>query len=240
MFRVRFYEILDSTNDEVMRLAGKGAGDRTVVVAARQTKGRGRGGRRWCSPEGGLWFSVLLRSQPPAGLNLLGALACAQCVERLCGLESVIQWPNDLYVGRRKLAGILSETRFSGKTFLYACLGVGLNLNLKEQDFPPYLTGQVTSVLMETGRRLNRSVVLREFLTLFFRNYELCTEEGGSLTPVMKEIVRRCNFLGCKVKLELDTGETIVGMAVGLDSSGALELGRGKKVLAARKFMVLE
>lgn len=148
---------VDSTNEELRRQAAGGAGEGTVVVADRQTAGRGRRGRAWHSTPGlGLCLSVLLR---PGGevreatrWTVAAALAaCETCREQGCE-AAVVKWPNDVMFGGRKLGGILAELRSAGGRPLDLVVGIGLNVNQRETDFPPELRHSATSLRLAAGR----------------------------------------------------------------------------------------
>ncbi|MDX2193142.1 MAG: biotin--[acetyl-CoA-carboxylase] ligase [Gemmatimonadales bacterium] len=136
-----------STQDALHALAEGGAPSGTAVVAAVQGGGRGSRGRAWASPAGGLWLSVLVREEArPAleGLSLRAGLAVAGAIEALPGAPPVaLKWPNDLLVGGRKLGGILCEARWSGDRFLWAVVGVGVNV---ANAIPEELAGRATAL----------------------------------------------------------------------------------------------
>ena len=138
-------EETDSTNRVAKELARQGAPHGTVVSAKRQTAGRGRLGRRFCSPEGGIYLSVLLRTDLPpedrALLTPMAAVAVCRTVERLCGVRPDIKWVNDLYLEGKKVCGILCE-----RTGDAVIVGVGLNLKTPEGGFPPELNAGVLDV----------------------------------------------------------------------------------------------
>jgi len=143
----RHYRVTDSTNTRARELAEAGAPGGTVVTAAEQTAGRGRQGRSWTAPAGAaLLYSVILRplERRHALLPLAAAVAVCDAAEALeSGLECRIKWPNDVWVGERKLAGILIEARPQDG---WAVVGVGLNLAIAEADFPPELRETATSL----------------------------------------------------------------------------------------------
>jgi biotin-[acetyl-CoA-carboxylase] ligase BirA-like protein len=137
MHTVHRFDRLPSTQDEVHRLAAAGAPAGTVVVAAEQEAGRGRRGRKWASPVGGLWLSFLCRPARAVGVEVLSlrvGLAAADALAEVGGLPPVsLKWPNDLMVDDRKVGGILCEARWHGD--LLAWVGVGLGLNVR--NAPP-------------------------------------------------------------------------------------------------------
>jgi len=153
----------ESTNTALWNLLDSGYGDGTVIVADRQSGGRGRLGRSWASPAGNLYLSLLRRIREPlerAGIfSLLCGVAMCQAVEECCGLKPDLKWPNDLLVGGRKLAGILLEGRPP-----FQVVGVGLNVNIRPDQLPRELWESATSLLVETGRAQDREAIAALFL----------------------------------------------------------------------------
>ena len=142
--RVLFFHTTASTNDVALALAAQGDCEGTIVLADQQTAGRGRLGRAWHSPAGnGLYVSLVLRpARVPGLLTLAAGVALAEAVEAVTALPPDIKWPNDLLVGRRKLAGILAETA-SGDV---PQVVIGYGINVGRQSFPPDLSGRATSL----------------------------------------------------------------------------------------------
>jgi len=151
----RHYSRTDSTNTRARELAAAGAPHGTVVTAAEQTAGRGRQGRTWTAPPGkALLYSALLRAldERHVLLPLAAPLAVAEAAEKLApGVECGVKWPNDVLVGRRKLAGILIEARPQDG---WAVIGVGLNLTIAATEFPTELRSTATSLAIEGDRPL--------------------------------------------------------------------------------------
>lgn len=178
------WHILDettSTNHEAIRLATEGAGEGHVVLAERQTQGRGRKGRVWLSMPRSLQFSVLLRPESrtwDAGLLTgLGALAVIGAIREHTGLEACFKPPNDVCAGGRKLAGVLVETGLRGDEPDWAVIGIGCNVNALPEDFPPAQGTseggrRFTSVLAESGICCPRPLLLIAMLERLEDLYE--------------------------------------------------------------------
>lgn len=163
--RVRCFRSLPSTMDAARRLAERGAPEGAVVLAGRQTQGRGRFNREWVSPPGqNLTFSILLRPtlERMRYLNMAASVAIVDAIHATTALAATVKWPNDVRVNGKKIAGILIEAR-AGKDDGYAILGVGLNVN---HDPTPLLTpsAEATSLAAATGRPVDRLPVLQAFL----------------------------------------------------------------------------
>ena len=143
-FSVTVYDEVGSTNDVCRALAAEGAPHGTTIIAERQTAGRGRRGRTFFSPQDtGLYMSVLLRpSLAAADLPLLTpvtAVGVAEALEGIIGKRVGIKWVNDLYVGGKKVCGILTEGALTGGRAAYACVGIGINLDTPAGGFPEEL-----------------------------------------------------------------------------------------------------
>jgi BirA family transcriptional regulator, biotin operon repressor / biotin---[acetyl-CoA-carboxylase] ligase len=146
---------IDSTNVEAGRLWKSGRARRCLVAATRQTGGKGRYGRTWDSPTGGLWFSLLWPAKGGPehyqGVSLSVGLAAAEAIDQVCDLSCAVKWPNDLLVRGRKLAGILCQLEASGSEWAIVA-GVGINANFEPAILGPDLEEKATSILEETGR----------------------------------------------------------------------------------------
>lgn len=219
-----FFPVTDSTNSRAVELAGKGGAHGTVVCADSQTGGRGRMGRRWESPPGvNLYFSLLLR--PPLEplhaprLTLVAAIALAASVEECSGLTASLKWPNDLYLGGRKAAGILAEMSADPDRLRHVVIGVGLNVNAEPHDFPEAIRGKATSLKGLTGRAFRRVEVLARFLDSFADCYGIFL--SGGFKALLPEWVRRDVLAGKPVLLRCREEEAR-GKALGVDESGML------------------
>ena len=212
----------DSTNLALRRLAAEGAREGTALWAARQSAGRGRLGRSFASPEGGLYYSLLLEqsAQPERDLLLTpaAAVAVARTLRALCALESGIKWPNDLLSsGGGKLCGILTESFLAGGRRFMA-LGIGVNLNTRA--FPAELDGIAESVYRLTGRDTPLADFARS-LTRQLQGAVAQARDGGA--ALLADYRARCVNLGREVViLRGDTAENARALAVNEDFSLAV------------------
>lgn len=209
---VTWLDAVDSTND-YLRRSGHSPG--TVVVAKRQTQGRGRRDNRWQSVEGeSLTFSVLIRPEVPLALwprlSLAAGLAVAETLESM-GYEAGVKWPNDLWIREKKVAGILVESSDDG-----AVVGIGLNLGMKE--FDPGI--EATSLLIEDGRSWEVAEVLELLLPRLASRSESI---GAGFDEMLEEIRSRCVLSGRRVMLRTSRGEQ-VGEVLGIGAKGELLL----------------
>lgn len=162
---VYFEACVDSTNTRIKCLAVQGAPDKTVYIAAAQSAGRGRQGRSFVSPEGGLYLSMLLRPGCSAegclSITPSAAVAVCRAVEQVCGLACGIKWPNDVVLGGKKLCGILTEAS-TDQNGLFLVLGIGVNLNTEE--FPEELRPVAGSVFLHSGKKTEPEDFARELI----------------------------------------------------------------------------
>jgi len=214
---------LPSTNEIAKELAVKGVREGTIVVAETQTGGRGRFKRDWASPEGGLWFSIVLRPrvQPKQApmLTLLASVAVANTITQLYGLGAEIKWPNDVLVNQKKVCGILTEGQTRDGTLNFAILGIGINANFNIEAFSPPLRETATALKEELGRDIEREILFCRLLGEVESYYELL--QGGKLEAILNDWRRLTGFLGSYVVIQSDGGK-VEGWAVDLDSDGAL------------------
>jgi BirA family transcriptional regulator, biotin operon repressor / biotin---[acetyl-CoA-carboxylase] ligase len=221
---VHFFDVTDSTNTDLLRLAEEGAPEWTVVVAGQQVAGRGRMGRTWVSsPGSSLLVSVLVRpSVAPAEATILtlgaGAAMALACHEA-CGVRVLCKWPNDLMVGPRKLGGVLVEAQVQEAQFLNAVIGVGVNLTQRQDDFPPELRETATSVAAEGGRP-DPTALLTEYLA---RLKALCDTSDPAFRSTVLEAYRGlCGTTGRTVRATTTSGSEATGLAVAVGESGEL------------------
>lgn len=172
---VRFYDVIDSTNLEIKRIAETKVPQGVLAVADCQESGRGRLGRVWTSPSGcGLWMSLLLRpdfSPEIASMTtLLAALAVMDAVEEISGVQSQIKWPNDLVANGRKICGILTEMGLEESRISYIVPGIGINCN--NESFPEELADKAISLFMLTGKKIDRAALAAAVCNHFEKYYE--------------------------------------------------------------------
>ncbi len=214
-----------STNDLALRLAGEGAPEGTVVVAAEQTAGRGTKGRSWYSARGkGLYMSIILRprSTEIALLPLVAGLAARDAVEAAYGLKIQLRWPNDLTWEHKKLGGILCQSGFQGDRPEYAVLGIGLNVNHREDEFPQDIRALSISIRMAAKKTADPDLVLIRLLESLANWYDVFSRGEKDL------IVRSFEFhsaISRGERIEALTGAQLFsGVYRGLDLDGALVL----------------
>ena len=215
---------VDSTNDYLKKLGNEGCENGTVVAAREQTKGKGRLGRTWQSKkDDGIAFSVLLRPNVApsevSAITPLAGLAVCKAIREYTKLDCVIKWPNDIIVGRKKLVGILTEMSAEFDAVEYVITGIGINVD--HTSFPEEIAFKATSLMLETGRHVDKN----EFLACVLEHIENeFVKNNLELTPTaLSEYTDLCATLGRSVTFQRGT-RRISGMAVGVSEHGELKV----------------
>jgi BirA family biotin operon repressor/biotin-[acetyl-CoA-carboxylase] ligase len=222
--RVRYHATVDSTNRVARDLGRGGEPDGTIVVADEQTNGRGRRRRTWVSPAGsGLYVSVLLR--PPFGavesgaaVQLAAGIAVAECIAEVISTRPVLRWPNDCYIGDRKIAGVLVEAETTGVAVDFLVCGIGINVHHEAGRFPADLRDRATSLEHQTGQHVSRLGVLAGLLSAF-DTWESAWRAHG-LAPIRERWLELSpDSVGGHVSVQTDSG-LVEGVADGLTDMG--------------------
>lgn len=221
--RIEFAEELASTQDAATALAERGAAEGTVVVAERQRRGRGRLGRAWSSPAGGLWLSVILRPRVPPPqllpLQLAAALAVVQALRLQLDVDAWIKWPNDVYVGQRKVCGILVEAALELDRVRHAIVGIGVNVNFSHTALPPEVRTTTTTLRDELQREIPLAPLAAAILQQLERWYRGLG--GPRHSAVLRAIRQHSGLLGQRVRV-VQAGASFEAEAVDVDPLGHL------------------
>lgn len=230
MSKIIYFKETDSTNNQAKRLAMEGAEHGTLVVADRQTAGKGRLGRSWTSPAGtGIFMSLILKPafkpEHASMLTLVAALATAKALEQETGLKPMIKWPNDLVVNKKKVTGILTEMSADVEHIDYVVVGIGINVNMTE--FPEEIRETATSLRLEAGHEVDRASLITAFLKHFDEEYERF-EKTEDLTLLQEEYNERLINREKEVRI-LDPAHPdggYNGRALGINEAGGLLIER--------------
>jgi BirA family biotin operon repressor/biotin-[acetyl-CoA-carboxylase] ligase len=221
---IRVFEQTTSTNDVVEKFARDGVPEGVVVFAESQTKGRGRLGRKWISPERkGLWFSILLRPdlrpQEATQLTVASATALRRAIEAETGLKPEIKWPNDILLGGKKVAGILTELSAELDRVRHIILGIGVDVNLDAGELPVELRKFATSLKIESGGMVPRAELAVAILRALDEDYAHIV--AGRFAVIADEWEAHCATIGKNVTVLIGDRQ-IRGRAESLDDDGAL------------------
>jgi BirA family biotin operon repressor/biotin-[acetyl-CoA-carboxylase] ligase len=234
---IHYFKKVDSTNDVAKELAEEGAPEGTIVIAEQQTRGKARHGKTWLSPEGGVWMTMILRPKVPPSkaplLTLVTGVAAATTIYHEFNINVGIKWPNDILIGDKKACGILTEAKSDSGDLEYVVVGIGIDLNVDVDQFPPDLRFGATSLKNEMDRELRGASLVQKFLKNFEDLYEDFKE--GKFPEILAEWRRMSKTIGRKVEVR-KTGRVVYGEAVGINKDGVLILeledGSLRKVLS--------
>jgi BirA family biotin operon repressor/biotin-[acetyl-CoA-carboxylase] ligase len=223
---LKYYSTITSTNQKARALAEADAPDGTMVIAEIQDEGRGRRGRAWVSPQGGLWLTLVLRPNIPPNhasiITLLTGVVVAKTIRKFTKLDATVKWPNDVRIHDKKVCGILTEISTEPEIINYILLGLGINVNIPKRNFPKELQNTVTSLQEELESELDRINFLKQLLVEFEKEYlKFSKSPANSIPNILKTWRQYSDTLGRNVKIETITGE-ITGLAAEISNDGAL------------------
>jgi len=217
-------QTVDSTNDLAKELAGRGEAEGTVVLSEEQSSGKGRLERKWTSPQGGIWLSIILRPKvlpsEASRFTLLAAVSAAKAIEKL-GIEPEIKWPNDILIDGKKVCGILLELSAQPDKVDYLVVGFGVNANFKISELPRESRGRATTLADILGKKVNRQDFVAGLLLELEKDYKHLMKDGWK--DIKKEWTIRSKMLHEKVELSTLQG-VVEGEFIGVDESGAMRL----------------
>lgn len=222
--KIYYFSEIDSTNNEAKKQANLGCLEGSIVLSEAQNSGRGRLSRGWFSPANkGIWLSVVLR--PPFNpydapkCTLLAAVAVTKAIRRITQVECGIKWPNDILYQGKKIVGILTEMSAEIDAINHVVIGMGINVNIGEHEFPNELIDIATSLSIATGRDIPRLLLLNAVLVELEEAYEKVIQRGFS--EMLEEWRELSVTLGQNVSV-VGSGRNFSGMAVDIDHDGGL------------------
>ncbi|WP_456278570.1 biotin--[acetyl-CoA-carboxylase] ligase [Bacillus sp. AK128] len=221
---IHYEETVTSTQKIAHKLAYDGANEGTIILAEEQIAGRGRLDRSWYSPKyTGIWMSIILRPAIPLPqspqLTLLAAVSIAQAIQEVTGLEPEIKWPNDILFDRKKTVGILTELQAEADRINSIIIGVGINVNQSEQDFPDDIKEKSTSLFIQSGKKVNRAELIQTILEKLEKLYESYLQTGFYPIKLLWEAY--AISIGKEIVASTLNGK-IIGMAKGITDEGVL------------------
>jgi BirA family biotin operon repressor/biotin-[acetyl-CoA-carboxylase] ligase len=221
------FSTIDSTNRIAKEYAVAGVSDGTLIVAEKQTRGKGRMNRVWFSPaRENILCSIIFF--PSTGMSevfrftMLASIAVVRAIDQVCCIKAQIKWPNDVYINGRKVCGILTEFSADHDKVQYVVIGIGINVNFDASSHSE-TSGIATSLKEETGIQVSRIDVLRTFLEEIDAGYQKFLDSDKLKFDLKKEWMRHSMVLNKQVKI-ISENDIICGLAKGINDEGHLIL----------------
>ena len=232
--KIYHYDLIDSTNIKAKELAPIEE-DGTVIVAEEQTMGKGRLGRTWVSQKGkGIYMSMILKPKVDmmkvSRITLIGAAAVHLALKEM-GIKSKIKWPNDILVGDKKVCGILTEMNCDLDKMNFVIMGIGINVNLEEDEIPEELKDRATSLKVFSGKLVDKERLFRLVLDYFEELYSLF-KDNGAMGQVLDICKSNSSVIGREIKV-IKGKDVRVGNALDINENGELvvEFGDGVEAI---------
>ena len=233
--RVYYFEEIDSTQNFAEQIALDEKENGTIVVAEKQTAGKGRLDRKWTSPKGGIWFSLIIHPKFDVSTSTLvpiaGAVALAKAIKNTLNIDVSVKWPNDITLNGKKVAGMLVDASFQANNIDYLILGIGINFDIDAKKIEKRLSKSANFYGVNSLRKKDDStppkILLREFLVQFEKI--LIQLNKGEKAKIVKEWTKKADKIGKKISINTSDGK-ISGVAQGIDKDGALKLKTSKGI----------
>lgn len=228
-----YFESVDSTQNQAMRMAPK-AIHGTLIIAEKQTNGKGRLERKWISPKGGIWCSIILRPKFDISVITLfpiaSALALSNAIEKTLNIKSELKWPNDITINGKKVAGMLVDASIESNKIESMILGVGINYNVEVKQIEKILKNTpnfygVTS-LSEHNNTMKPVLLVQSFLLELEEIFNLLNK--GDIKKIIRDWTEKSSTIGKNIELSTEDGK-IKGKAIKIDNDGALIISSNKK-----------
>ena len=233
--RVYYYDSLDSTQNQALKITKDVKNDGALVVASKQTMGKGRSGRKWISPKGGIWISIILFPKFDISVTTLfpiaSSLALSYAIEKIFKISPELKWPNDVTIKGKKVAGMLVDVSLESNKIESLVLGVGINFNINTKEVEKILknTPNFYGVTTLNDKNKNQKAIklIRSFLTELEKIYSALNEK--KISQIISEWTKRSSTIGKKIELETVNGK-IIGKAIKIDYDGALIISNNNKI----------
>ena len=222
-----YFDVIDSTQNQALKMANESKNHGTIIIAEKQTGGKGRSGRRWISPKGGIWISIIL--QPKLDISIItlfpiaASLALSYAIEKTRKISPELKWPNDLTVKGKKLAGMLVDASFESNRIVSLVLGVGINFNVNVKEIEKILKNTPNYYgVASLNKQKNKTTAIKliqSFLLELEKIYELLNTKQTK--KIISEWTKRSSTIGKNVEIDTINGK-IKGEAIKIDYNGAL------------------
>jgi len=233
--RAYYFDSIDSTQNQALKMADEPANNGTVIIAAKQTGGKGRSGRKWISPKGGIWLSIILQPKFDISITTLfpiaSALALSNALEKTLKISPELKWPNDLTIKGKKIAGMLVDVSLESNRIENMVLGVGINFNVDSKQIEKTLKGSPNfygvASLSEQKKKIKPIQLVQTFLVELEKIYDLLNTKQTK--KIISEWTKRSSTIGKNVVLDTRDGK-IKGKALKIDYDGALVVSDNGKI----------
>ncbi len=210
--------------------------DGAIIIAEKQTGGRGRTGRKWISPKGGIWLSIILHPKFDISITTLfpiaSSLALSYAIEKTCKISPSLKWPNDLTINGKKLAGMLVDVSMQSNRIESLVLGVGINFNVNVKEIGKELKNTTNyygiASLSEQKNKITAIELVQSFLLELEKIYELLNT--NQTKKIILEWTKRSSTIGKKVEIDTVNGK-IKGEAIKIDEYGRLLIKNKEKII---------
>ena len=230
-----YFDVIDSTQNQALKMANESKNHGTIIIAEKQTGGKGRSGRKWISPKGGIWISIIL--QPKFDISIItlfpiaASLALSYAIEKTCKISPELKWPNDLTVKGKKLAGMLVDASFESNRIVSLVLGVGINFNVNVKEIEKILKNTPNYYgVASLNKQKNKTTAIKliqSFLLELEKIYELLNTKQTK--KIISEWTKRSSTIGKNVEINTVNGK-IKGDAVKIDGDGGLLIKNKNKI----------
>jgi BirA family biotin operon repressor/biotin-[acetyl-CoA-carboxylase] ligase len=235
-----YFDSIDSTQSQALKMANESKNNGTIVIAEKQTGGRGRSGRKWISPKGGIWFSIILHPKFDISNTTLfpiaASLALSNAIEKTCSVSTELKWPNDLTIMGKKLAGMLVDASFESNKIENLILGVGINFDVNTKEIEKILKKTPNyygvSSLNEQKNKCKPIELIQSFLSELEQVYEELN--SNQTNKIISKWTKKSSTIGKKIEIDTNDGK-ITGEAIKIDNDGGLlikDKGKTHKVIA--------
>jgi BirA family biotin operon repressor/biotin-[acetyl-CoA-carboxylase] ligase len=222
-----YFDSVDSTQNEAMKMVNESKKEGIIIIAEKQTGGRGRSGRKWISPKGGIWFSIILHPKFDISNTTLfpiaSSLALSIAIQKTCKVSTELKWPNDLTIKGKKLAGMLIDASFESNKIENLVLGVGINFNVNVKEIENELKKTPNfygvSSLNDQKNKSTQIELIQSFLLELEKVYEELNK--NQIKKTIAEWTKRSSTIGKKVEMNTHDGK-ITGKAIKIDEDGGL------------------
>ena len=231
--KIFYFDSIGSTQDHAMKMAQEVNNDGAVIIARRQTLGKGRNGRKWISPKGGIWISIILNPRFDISVITLfpiaASLALSYAMEKCFKIKPELKWPNDVTLRGKKVSGVLVDASLESNKIENIVLGVGINFDIKVKDLEKELRGTPNFYGVASLTKFKKSISPVKFVQVVLVELENIIEllNSQNVKKITKEWTKRSSTIGKNVKMKTKEG-MLTGKALRIDSDGALVI-RDKK-----------